>query len=406
MPKRDAGLALAFCGLFSLITGCTFQQNSTNSGQGDGMAMPTRNLVGLESEMAQVAQKRAWSDHYFKNSVVHNAVVDGNDLLVSVFQGAERAFELHCIDATTGVNRWMLGGLPAPFEFAPTMGEEYVVGLFGGGHGMVVARRRNGARPFSLTTPFNQVPTASPASSDSTVYVTSLVDDRLHALNPENGFSGWAVRANGTINAGPLMTPRLPRRLIVVGTSRGEVVAYPPSPWSENEPAEPAWRRELFGEVSGEMSIAKRLTEDGIEVSILVPCGDKGLYCLDAATGEPRWVHRTDQPFTGRPVAFGDRVYARNKTRFFVLDLSTGDPVWEMGTEGNLRAYEESQSALAGDHQRAYLLDGKKRVTRVRGADGTKEASTSLNGFDFILRGGDSNLLIGLTKDGHIVAFH
>ena len=405
MPKRDAGVALAFCALFSLISGCTFHQGGSGSGTSESVAAPSLNLLGLEAEMGQVGLKRAYSDHYFKDSVVQNAVLDGTDLLVSVFQGKERAYELHCIDATTGVNRWMVGGLPAPFEFAPTGGDEFVVGLFSGGHGMVVAKRRNGARPFSLTAPVEQVPTSSAASSDSTVYVTSLVDDRLHALNPANGFSGWAVRANGTITAGPLVTPRLPRRLIVVGTTRGEVVAYPPSAWSESEPADAAWRRELFGEVSGKMSVARRLTESGVEVSILVPCGDKGLYCLDAATGEPRWTHRTDHPFQGTPQAFGDRVYARNGERLYVLDLATGEPVWAQGQPGGLMSYEQADRALTGDSTRAYLIEGGKRVHRIRGADGSAEASATLNSFDFI-RGGESNLLIGLTKDGHIVAFH
>lgn len=403
MPKRDGRFALLFYVLIPLLAGCSVPtRDAGRASAADDKA----DLAALEAEMARVAVRRAWGDRYFRNSVVQAAMVDGTDLFVSVFNGVERAYELHCINATTGVNRWMVGGLPAPFEFPPSAGDEFVVGLLKGGDSMVVVRRRNGARPFSMTAPVGQVPTAAAVSSDSTVYLTSLVDDRLHALNPANGFSGWAARTEGTINSGPLVTPRLPRRLVVVGTTRGEVVAFPPSPWTDNEPAEPAWKRELYGEVSGPMSLASRAAGSGIEVSILVPSEDKGLYCLDAASGESRWVHRTSFPFTGKPSAHNGRVYARNKERFFVLDLATGEPVWEQGRGEGLLAYEKAGWALAGDGERAYLAGGSKRVTRFRGADGSVEASASLDSFDMLVDSGDANLLIGLTRDGHIVAFH
>jgi outer membrane protein assembly factor BamB len=364
-------------------------------------------LSALEAQVAEVGLKRAWSGRYFQGRVVQALVPDGPDLYAAVFNPETRESEVHCVELRTGVPRWILVLGTVPLKFPPKGGERFVACILDQGAGAVVAYRRNGARAFTMATPIHVLPSNSAASSDTTLYIASLVDSRIHAVGPESGRSGWHFRTDGTIVAGPLVTPRLPRRMVVAGTDSGEVVAVPATPWNEPGPRAPIWRKRLLGEVHGDITIAERITPAGVEVSLLVPCEDGGLYCLDVATGEPRWVARTESAFMGRPRAAGDRAYARNAGRLVAVDLASGQPVWPSGYErGQLRDYETCTDVLAGDEHRVYLLSGNRRVHRADPRTGDFQASRALELFDFVVPAPEGNLLLAGTADGYLVASH
>jgi len=373
----------------------------------EGPALYSHTLTSLESEMAGVAMKRAWSGRYFEGCSVQGAVIQNTDLFVWVFNGKTRHYEVHSINAATGARNWLVDVGHTRLEYPPMAGDRFVVALLADGKGMVVVQRSNGARAFSMSTRVDQVPTGPAASSDSTVYVNSLVDDRVHALNPANGLSGWMYRSDGTITAGPITTPKLPRRLVVVGTDRGAVVALPPRAWDEARPSDPAWERKVFGDVNGAITVASAMDGDMTKVSVLVPCDDNGLYCLDAASGESRWVYRTAHPFHGAARAMGGRVFGRNARRLCVVDLATGGEAWEASAEGGPnKAFENAAGCVAADDTRAYLLMGGKAVARANGNDGAIVVAGGLPSFDWIVPSGDNNLLVGVTQDGHIVSFY
>jgi len=407
MLKRTGGYAPLLCLL--LAFGCSSSDNVEviEDVSEDRPALYTDTLTALEGEMAQVAIKRAWSGRYFTSCTVQGAVIQEADLFVWIFNGKTRRHEVHCIDAASGARRWMVDVGSRGLAYPPMAGDRLVTCLLEDGGGMVVVTRWNGARAYSMSAQVDQVPTGSAASSDSTVYMNSLVDDRVHALNPADGMSGWAFRVPGTVTTGPITTPKLPRRLVVVGTDSGEVVALPPSGWDESRPSQPAWDRRLHGDVSGPLSLAHSSADGKLAVSVLAPCEDHGLYCLDAATGESRWVYRTEAPMRGAANALGGRVFARNSRRLCVVDLATGDEAWTASPEdGALQPFEACMAGLAADDARAYLWVGGKKIARAEGKTGAILATANLASYDWIVPSGANNLLIGVTKDGHLVAFN
>ena len=114
---------------------------------------------------------------------------------------------------------------------------------------MIVVNRASGAHEFQMRAEMNTPTTSPAASSDTTVYVASLASNQVAALNPGDGRSGWRFPAASLITTGPIITPRLPRRLVAVGCLDGTVMALPATGWNEDPPKAPTWTRRLFGAV-------------------------------------------------------------------------------------------------------------------------------------------------------------
>ncbi len=404
------GLAL----LAVLTTGCcdSCESTGTSAALQDvtsvSTAMPKERLQALEEQALGVGQKLAWSGRYFQGRTVESLNAQGADLFAQVFNPETREYEMHCVDLASGTPRWILVMGSERLRYPPLGGDRFVSLIQENGAGTLVVNRLTGAREFKMTTALQVIPADSAASTESTLYVGSLVDSRIHALSPESGRSGWSHRTNGTISTGPLVTPRIPRRVVAVGTDAGEVHAYPATGWHEPRPSGPLWTRRLLGDVNGEMAVAELTKKEGVTVSLLVPCEDNGLYCLDVATGEPRWTARGESPFQGSPRAAGGRVYARNAARLVVLDLESGQEVFGsgLGTGGNFKEFELYDDVLAGDMNRAYLRTNERKVGRLNGKSGELEASQFLDLFDMVVPTGEKNLLLAATRDGYLVATH
>lgn len=362
-------------------------------------------LAALEARIGAVATKRAWSGHYFREGPVTGASVQGTDLLVTVFNANTRRHEAHCVDTVRGGLRWMVDLGDTGLKHPPMAGDRWVVFVLDQGQGMVVVKRSNGAREFRWTTPLSILPAGPAGSSESTVYVASLVDNRVHALNPDTGMSGWHWRSLGTLTGGLAMTPRLPRRLVVAGSDEGELFALPATAWNEVPPEKPVWQRRMLGDVTAPIAVSETISATGHDVSLVVPCEDKGLYCLDGATGDTRWVIRTDQPFRAAPQIAGGKVFARNLGRLVVADLATGAQPWMPSAEDQpAKAWEGCSGVYAADDRRTYLACEGKKVCRADSKSGVCLACESLDAFDWILPATSGNVLLGVTADGYIVA--
>jgi outer membrane protein assembly factor BamB len=156
--------------------------------------------------------------------------------------------------------------------------------------------------------------TFTPAVVGSAVFVASR-SGTVSKL--EDGKLVWKIDAGQPLSAGVGANGRL----LVVGTSKGEVLAFS----SENGKA--LWQ----AKVSSEVLAAPVVSDDGVAVK----SGDNRIHLLDAGDGGRKWVYQRSTPSlsvrsAGSPV-FADRYifvgYPGGK--LVALAIQNGAPVWE-----------------------------------------------------------------------------
>ena len=393
-------------GMLLFLSGCA----SDGAPEGAAAATTGETLSRLESlrlGAAPAAVKDAWGADYMRGLLVERAWVSDGDLLIEAFNPGTRNYELQSVDVASGVPNWVLVVGPNRLKVDPLPGDSLIALHTETDGGMTVVSRRTGARTASIRAKLGLATVEPLASSDSSVFVSSLGTNRIASLNPADARVGWAYQAPTVITAGPVMTPRLPRRLAVAACLDGTIVAIPANGFADGGPDSPAWERRLLGPVSGKLCVASANREGRLEVSIIVPCEDRGLYCLDAATGTSRWVYRTESAFQGTPVVMNGVVFARNADRMVAVKLADGTAAWPASDPGvaATQPWESAVEALALDDARGYLRGADGVIWRVDGKSGRPLSSARLEAFDMVLSGGSANLLLGITKDGYAVAF-
>jgi outer membrane protein assembly factor BamB len=108
--------------------------------------------------------------------------------------------------------------------------------------------------------------------------------------------------------------------LILVGTSRGEVLAFEPS-------GKPVWKVQLTGEVLSPPA--------GAEGVVVVRTGDGRIYGLNAADGKQRWVYQRAMPslavrsYAGIVVERGAVFAGFPGGRMVAIALANGNVGWE-----------------------------------------------------------------------------
>jgi outer membrane protein assembly factor BamB len=356
----------------------------------------------LASSMARVGVERVFTAYAVDyGSLVYGAWVHGYDLYVEQFHKGQ--FEIISVDLRTGERKWVapIGG--CMLKVAPYPGERYVAFLTEGNGGLVTINRATGAHDFRLRTEV-LTPTSFPApSSESSVFMINLGSNQLVAINPASGQVGWRFPVESLMTAGPVLTPRLPRRLLVAGCVDGTVVAVPAQGHHEAPPTVPAWSQRLFAAVNA-LVVAEGLDQGRRTVSIIASCEDRGVYCLDSASGEPRWVARTENPVKAPAIVSGGTVFARSG-RLIAVDLATGKEKWKAGEANSPAPWERATAGLAADANRAYLRKDPKEICRVDAKTGVFQACARLNEFDWVLAAPEANMIVGVTSDGYVVAY-
>ncbi|MSR75369.1 MAG: hypothetical protein EXS14_07865 [Planctomycetes bacterium] len=373
---------------------------SEKGGKDDCGSCPSEKApAGLLSTLAACGATEVWSAKRFDGCCVIDMFAADNELFALV--AGPDGYEVHCIDLLTGVPRWLTNIGAIGLRTRLTVGDALVVCLLEDGAGMVVMKRRNGSITERRSVPMKLVPMGGAASSTSTVYVASLGDNAVHAINPADGLDGWRWRTEGRLFGAPVMTPATPRRLVVLAADNGEVVALPTSGWDEGRPAQAAWSRKLLGPMGGPVATYGSVTKSGSSTVVIAPCEDHGLYCLDGASGESRWVHRTDSAFRSQPQAAGGKVFAVNASGMQVVDIATGAELWTDAAKAPGQTFRQAKRMLAANATTVYMTCGKG-VGRLDAKTGKLLGCTDLLGVDFVVETGDAGLLVGATRCGQI----
>ena len=348
--------------------------------------------------LAATGAELVWGAQRFDGCEVCDIFAVDNELFALV--KGKLGYELHCIELSTGVPRWLTVIGKTALRSRPTVSAHTVVCLLDDGAGMVVLKRRNGAYYGRMSTPLKLVPVGGAGATESTVFVTSLADNAVHAVSPTDGLTGWRWRTTGTMFNGPAMAQSGQSKLVVVGTGDGEITALPSAAWNEGQPASPAWTRKLLGGLNGELCTYSTTTKGAVSSAILASCDDHGLYCLDGASGTSRWVFRTDSPFCGKPQAAAGKAFAINGSGLHVLDLATGAELWTT-KDGKPGKHTYTKRMLTASAKSVYLTCGEG-IGRFEATTGALLGCASTAGVDFLVETGDAGLLVGATRSGRI----
>ncbi|MBM3373558.1 MAG: outer membrane protein assembly factor BamB [Betaproteobacteria bacterium] len=154
-----------------------------------------------------------------------------------------------------------------------------------------------------------------PAVAGNTVYVAGA-SGQIAAFNAATGAQIARFEAGTPISGGV----GFGAGLVLVGTARGEVLAFEPS-------GKPAWRAQLTGEVLSPPAAA-----EGV---VVVRTGDGRIHGLNAVDGKPRWVYQRALPslsvrsFSGVTVDRGGVFAGFPGGRLVAIALSNGNVGWE-----------------------------------------------------------------------------
>lgn len=153
-----------------------------------------------------------------------------------------------------------------------------------------------------------------PAVVGNFIYVAGR-DGALSKL--EDGKVLWKINAGQLLSAGVGANDRL----VVVGTSKGEVLAF------SAEDGKPLWQ----AKVSSEVLAAPVVGNEGVAVK----SGDNRVFLLDSTDGGRKWVYQRSTPTlsirsAGVPV-FADRYLFVGFPggKLVALSMQNGAPVWE-----------------------------------------------------------------------------
>ena len=156
--------------------------------------------------------------------------------------------------------------------------------------------------------------TFAPAVVGRAVYTASR-DGTVYKL--EDGKTVWKINAGQPLSAGVGANGRL----AVVGTSKGEVLAF------AADDGKPLWQ----ARVSSEVLAAPAVGDDGVAVK----SGDNRIFLFDALDGARKWVYQRATPAlslrSSAPPVFADRyIFAGFPGgKLVALALQNGAPAWE-----------------------------------------------------------------------------
>ena len=158
-------------------------------------------------------------------------------------------------------------------------------------------------------------PGIAPAVTPSAIYAAAT-DGTLMRLDVATGRVVWKTSANKPLSAGP----GAGERVVVVGTAKGEVLAF-------DADGKPLWTAHVSSEVIAPPRVSGTI--------VIVFSGDGRVYGLAAADGKTAWVdQRINPPLTvrnsaGGVVSRGGLLVGTPGGRLLAVDTQTGTVAWE-----------------------------------------------------------------------------
>jgi outer membrane protein assembly factor BamB len=221
------------------------------------------------------------------------------------------------IEFADGTPRWLVQ-LSGPLAHWPNEGADTVT--LSSGTRSVVVELSTGRRLFELDSA--ELPAGSPVSDGRLVYVPSLLDDTLTAIDMQSGMQAWEYRLPARFASGAQLIGGEGRTSVLVASDDGKLRAVPAG---LDVPRGERWVRHVGTLLAPPVVSGER---------IYVTTVGRELIALDAGSGEVEWKHLPGEPLAGAPVVVGESIVLATHTRLLSLSADTGAVEWEQPAAG------------------------------------------------------------------------
>jgi outer membrane protein assembly factor BamB len=273
----------------------------------------------------------------FRQTSVLRAGVVGDVLLVE-----DGLHGISALELPDGHPRWFVQ-LEGALDHWPTAGAGTVA--LASGTNTVVVELSTGRRLFDHGSA--ALPAGAPVSDGRLVYVPSLLNDTLVAIDTANGMQAWEYRLPARFASGAQLIGSEGRASVLFASDDGKLRALPAG---VDVPDRERWVRHVGALVAPPVQAGNRiyLTTVGREV-----------IALDASSGEIEWKHLPGESITGSAVVVGDGIAVATESRVIMLSADDGRARWERAAAGTVTGEAGGALLWRDESGRSVLLDGE-----------------------------------------------
>ncbi|MBI1852608.1 MAG: PQQ-binding-like beta-propeller repeat protein [Planctomycetes bacterium] len=321
--------------------------------------------------------REAWQDPPLIGGEIVDLYLD-RDLLIAV----TRASEVHAT-GVDGIPRWISTEMSERPRYRGASNGNALV--FVSGVDLVSLDRANGKMLRKARLPF--APSCVPAASETTAYLGSYTDQKIHAMSLRDGSAGWTFRTNTTVSAGLAIAGLFPRQILYFGAEDGTVGALEALDAESLTPSNPAWQKKTHGRISADLTVSGNI--------VFVPCEDETLYAMDRVTGDVRWTYPAGVPLTKAPVVTVDTVFQPIPSG--IVALSAADGLEKYRVSGANRF-------LIQWGKRALFLQDTNTIVVANTDSGAVQSRVRFSRAQFIVSNPDGRQLVIADRSGRLYA--
>ncbi len=224
--------------------------------------------------------------------------------------------EVHAIQTSTGVHRWIVRLERTPDRMA--VGPAHVA--FVAKSHLTVVTKDSGT--MTLRKELDFTPSSGIALSLDSLYAGSWGKGyRLRSVSLADGWAGWSWPSDGPVRGAPVVAGSGADQLVCFASEDSRVVALPPRAATGAEPDHATWSVKTLGKNDAD------LTADAD--TLYVASTDHALYALNRMTGAARWRwFGANVPLNEAPKLASDAVYQPFDGMLVSLDKATGAERW------------------------------------------------------------------------------
>jgi eukaryotic-like serine/threonine-protein kinase len=225
----------------------------------------------------------------------------------------------YAIDLATGIEKWQVPNVGIIATCAMVNNGVVYFGSYNGNIYALDASSGNQIWFDSFNYPGfkHNIIVAGPTVSNGTLYIGTLLDDSLHAVDASTGTEKWAINAgflvesNAAVNNGAVYFGSTNNQLFAVNAITGAV----------------EWTYNTGNEISSSPTV-----NNGI---VYVGSVDDKLYAIDATTGILKWTYTTGKAIESSPIVSNGVVYVgSDDDKLYAIDATNGSLKWSETTGG------------------------------------------------------------------------